>query len=309
MTKDPTQNEDDLPEAFAANGGNTRQNMPPGLYLVATPIGNLRDITLRALDLLRGADIIACEDTRVSGKLLQAYDIKKKLIPYHDHNADIQRPKIIEAIQAGQRVILISDAGMPLISDPGYKLVRDCAAAGLYVTSLPGANAPLTALQLSGLPSDRFAFLGFLPAKTSARKDILREWKSVPATLILFESAPRLEDCLTDILEVMGERDMAIARELTKMFEEVRRGTVSALLETVRRDGPPKGEIVLVVGRGEKQEMTEGDIDGLLLHEMKNVSLREAVDSVVAATGFPKKTVYARALALRDRDGDGGEEE
>jgi 16S rRNA (cytidine1402-2'-O)-methyltransferase len=302
MSQKPTQNEPDSPEAFAKDEEDIRRQMRPGLYLVATPIGNLRDITLRALDTLKGADLIACEDTRVSGKLLQAYDIKKKLVPYHDHNADQQRPKLMAEIAAGARVALISDAGMPLISDPGYKLVRESVAAGLYVTSLPGANAPLMALQLSGLPSDGFAFLGFLPPKSAARKEQLRPWKNASVSLILFESAPRLEDCLADIWEVFGDREIAVARELTKMFEEVRRGPVSTLLDAIRRGGPPKGEIVLVIGRGAERQATDEELDAMLRREMQSASLREAAHAVAAATGLAKKDVYARALQLRDRE-------
>lgn len=277
-------------------------SLKAGLYLVATPIGNLRDITLRACDTLAAVDIVACEDTRVSGKLMQALGLKKKLLPYHDHNADQQRPVLIQKIREGLSVALISDAGMPLISDPGYKLVRDCLDAGVYVTSLPGANAPLMALQLSGLPSDQFTFLGFLPQKSKARRDALAVWASVPSTLIIFESASRLEDSCTDILAVLGDRPMTLTRELTKKFEEVWPLTVSGVLDRVQQDGPPKGEIVLIVGRGSETVITDGDIDMLLTHALETSSLKDAVQRVVAQTGQPRNRVYERAIALRKHE-------
>ena len=281
-------------------------SLKAGLYLVATPIGNLRDITLRAMDTLAAADIVACEDTRVSGKLFQALDIKRglkpKLMAYHDHNADEKRPYILSQIAAGKSVALISDAGMPLISDPGYKLVRDCLAAGVYVTSLPGANAPLMALQLSGLPSDHFSFLGFLPSKTKARRDVLETWKTVPSTLIVFESAARLEDSCIDMLAVLGNRPMTLTRELTKKFEDIWPSTIAEILARIQTDGPPKGEIVLVIGRGEDTENASVDLDTLLVSALQHTSLKEAVSDIVAATGLPKKQVYARALELKNQD-------
>ncbi len=268
-----------------------------GLYLVATPIGNLRDITLRALDTLRGADLIACEDMRVSGKLLAAYDIKKPLFLYHDHNADEQRPKLIEKMKAGAKVALISDAGMPLISDPGFKLVRACREEGVYVTSLPGANAPLMALQLSALPTDAFVFAGFLSAKTTARKAELQKWKNTEATLVFFESANRLEDMLADAFEVLGDRPSAVTRELTKLFEDIWQGNISDHLSRLKVDGQPKGEIVVVIGGPLPQE--EYDVDALLIREMAVSSLKDAVQTVVDITGQPKKILYDRALKLK----------
>jgi 16S rRNA (cytidine1402-2'-O)-methyltransferase len=274
-------------------------SLKSGLYLVATPIGNLRDITLRAIDTLNAADVVACEDTRVSGKLFQALGFKKKLMPLHDHNEEGQAKEIIRLITEGKSVALISDAGMPLISDPGYKLVRTCLEHGVTVTSLPGANSPLMALQLSGLPSDAFSFIGFLPAKSKARRDCLEQWKNVPATLIVFESAARVEDSCADILAVMGDRPMTLTRELTKKFEDVWPSSVSGILERLKRDGAPKGEIVLVIGRGEDRP-EDIDLDGLLVAAMKNGSLKEAVADVVAATGLNKKAVYNRALELKN---------
>lgn len=271
-----------------------------GLYLVATPIGNLRDITLRALDVLRSSDCVACEDTRMTGKLLSLLGIKQKLLPYHDHNADTQRPVILEKIRQGQVIALVSDAGMPLISDPGYKLVRDCAEQNLYVTSLPGANAPLTALQLSALPSDHFSFLGFLPTKSKAKKEILNQWKSVPSTLILFEAGPRLEATCRDMLETLGNRQMALTRELTKKFEDVWRGDISAILSRLEKDGAPKGEFVLVIDRGEEQ-VDDIDLDQLIKESLETRSVKETVEILVEQMGLPKKQIYNRALELKNK--------
>ncbi|MCB1558415.1 MAG: 16S rRNA (cytidine(1402)-2'-O)-methyltransferase [Alphaproteobacteria bacterium] len=270
-----------------------------GLFLVATPIGNLRDITLRALDILKAADCVACEDTRMTGKLLSLLGIKQKLLPYHEHNADTQRPVIIERIKQGQMVALVSDAGMPLISDPGYKLVRDCAMQNLYVTSLPGANAPLTALQLSALPSDHFSFLGFLPSKTKARQEILSQWKNVPSTIILFEAGSRLEAATQDIEITLGDRQMALVRELTKKFEEVWRGSVSDIRNRLAEEGVPKGEFVLVIDRGEEIH-EEIDLDALIKEQLKSDTLKGAVEVLVQKTGLPKKQIYNRALEIKD---------
>jgi 16S rRNA (cytidine1402-2'-O)-methyltransferase len=278
-----------------------KTSLKSGLYLVATPIGNLRDITLRAIDTLAAADIVACEDTRVSGKLFQALGFKKKLIPYHDHNADTQRPFLLGLIAEGKSVALISDAGMPLISDPGYKLVRDCLDKNIYVTSLPGANSSLMALQLSGLPSDSFTFLGFLSSKTKARKDSLEIWKNIPSTLILFESAARVEDCCKDILEVMGDRPMTLTRELTKKFEDIWPSTASEILARLQKDGPPKGEIVLVIGRNEG-EIKEFDINKMLQSALSTMTMKEAVSAIVEATGLPKKQVYNAALEIKNNE-------
>lgn len=291
-----------MPEPFLNFFQPQKIALESGLYLVATPIGNLRDITLRAVETLMEADYVACEDTRVSGKLFQALGFKPHFLPYHDHNADTQRPVIIQKIKDGAKIALISDAGMPLISDPGYKLVRDCLAEGVMVTSCPGANAPLMALQLSGLPSDAFTFLGFLPAKSKARCAILEEWKHTSSTLILFESATRLEACCADILSVMGDRPMTLTRELTKKFEDIWPSTVSGILERLKQDGPPKGEIVLVIGRNENDEAGQIDWENLLRESMGDMSLKEAVALVVEATGLSKKIIYTRALELRDTE-------
>lgn len=272
-----------------------------GLYLVATPIGNLRDITLRAIDTLAMADIVACEDTRVSGKLFQALGFKVKLMALHDHNEVAQTPYLLSLIAEGKSVALISDAGMPLISDPGYKLVRECLEKGVYVTSLPGANSPLMALQLSGLPSDNFSFLGFLPSKTKARRDMLETWKSVPTTLVIFESASRIEESCSDILAVLGDRSMTLTRELTKKFEDIWPSTVSGILERLKKDGAPKGEIVLVIGRGEEVQ-AEVDVDAMLKSALSTMTMKEAVSAVMEATGLPKKQIYNAALALKNEN-------
>lgn len=272
------------------------QKLKPGLYLVATPIGNLGDITLRAIDILKRVDAIACEDTRVSGFLLKSHEIKKPLLSIHDHNELQDSDKIIARIREGQAIALISDAGMPLISDPGYKLIRECQKADVYITSLPGANAPLMALQLSGIPSDQFSFLGFLPSKTTARREELAKWKTVSSTLIFFESANRIEKSLEDILDVLGDREMALARELTKMFEEVRRGKVSELIASLQ-DSAPKGEIVLII-EGAKSDSEELNLEEILEEALKHHSLKDAVALVQGRTGLPKKQVYSLALEL-----------
>lgn len=277
----------------------------PGLYLVATPIGNAADITLRALALLRRADLVACEDSRVTGPLLQRYGIRAHLLPYHEHNAAKVRPQLIEKLQGGAVVALVSDAGTPLINDPGYKLVKDCIAAGIHVTALPGASAVPTALCLSGLPSDRFLFAGFPPPKSAARRSWLAELKAVPATLVLLESAQRLADSLADMAAVLGpDREAAMARELTKKFEEVRRGSLQDLAAHYAEHGPPKGEVTLVIGPPPAAAApSEADLDAALAEAMNRLPLRQAVDEVATLLGLPRKPVYARALQLRD-DGE-----
>jgi 16S rRNA (cytidine1402-2'-O)-methyltransferase len=276
--------------------------LPAGLYIIATPIGNIADITLRALDVLGKVDVIACEDTRTSGKLTSIYDIHADKVPYHDHNAEEMRPKIIQALKDGGRIALISDAGMPLVSDPGYKLVEQCAAENIPMTCIPGASACLTALVLSGLPTDRFMFAGFLPAKTVGRKTSLAEIKSVPATLIFYETAPRLIDSLQDMLDILGDRKTAVARELTKKFEEVRRGTLSELIAHYTSAGAPRGEIVVVVSAPEAEHQdtwTEARVDALLQTRIDGgMSVKDAAAFVAAQSGLKKKDMYQRALIL-----------
>jgi 16S rRNA (cytidine1402-2'-O)-methyltransferase len=269
------------------------------LVLVATPIGNLGDITARALDGLKSADVIACEDSRVTAKLLQHAGIEKPLLPYHDHNAETMRPKLLARIAAGERVALVSDAGTPLISDPGYKLVQAAVEAGLAVTMLPGPSAPVMALTLSGLPSDRFLFGGFLPAKSKARREAIAEAARAPVTLVFFETAPRLLESLQDVHAVLGDRQAAVARELTKLFEEVRRDPLSALIAHYEQAGAPKGEIVIVVGPPQEERASAEDVDTLLRQALERMSVKDAAAMVAAATGSPKRAVYARALVLQ----------
>lgn len=273
----------------------------PGLYLVATPIGNARDITLRALDVLRSADLIACEDTRVTAKLLAIYGIRATTIAYHDHNAERMRPQILQALRQGQIVALVSDAGTPLIADPGYRLVREVAAAGLPVTALPGASAVLAALSLSGLPTDRFLFAGFLPERAAERRRVLGELATVQASLVFFESPRRLDDSLQDALQMLGDRPAAMGRELTKKFEEVRRGTLSELAGHYKDIEAPKGEVVLVIGPplAEASIVDDAAIDAALKAALQSSTLKQAVADVAAATGAARKLVYARALRLK----------
>ena len=282
--------------------GKTMAALPAGLHLVATPIGNLGDISRRALETLAAADAVACEDTRVTGGLLAKLDIATPLIPYHDHNADEVRPRLLARMAAGESVALVSDAGMPAIADPGYKLVRACIEAGLAVSAVPGANAALMGLVLSGLPTDRFLFEGFLPAKTVARKKILQSLATVPATLVFYESGPRLAESLADMAEVLGSRDAAVARELTKLFEEVRRGTLAELAAHYAGSGPPKGEIVVVAGPpAERAAESAETIEQMLETALRTMSVRDAAEAVAAASGRPRREVYAQALAVSGR--------
>ncbi len=274
----------------------TPQPILPGLYLVSTPIGNLRDITLRALDVLSGVDEVACEDTRVTGKLLQAYGIKKPLSIYNDHSDEKARKAIVRKIQDGKAIALVSDAGTPLISDPGYKLVRACLADGAMVTSMPGANAVLTGLQLSGLPSDTFTFHGFLPTKQSARKKMFTQWKAMPGAHVFYDAGPRLEASLQDALSVLGNREAAIVREITKRYETIRAGRVEDLLNGYAQ---PKGEIVLVIGPPEEEAMSDADMDAALKKVLKTMSVKEAAAYVAEISGRSKKDLYNRALELK----------
>lgn len=269
-----------------------------GLYLVATPIGHADDITLRALDVLRRADLVACEDTRHSGRLLQRHGIRARLFAYHEHNAESARPALLRRLAAGGAVALISDAGTPLISDPGYKLVRACIDQAIPVTAIPGPSAPVAALLLSGLPSERFLFAGFLSAKRAERRATLGELAAVPASLVFFESPGRLADSLADMRDILGDRPAAVARELTKLFEEVRRDRLALLAEAYAASGPPKGEVTVVVGRAEPDRVQAIDLDRALMVALESQSLRDAAATVAAATGLPRRQVYARALAL-----------
>ena len=277
-----------------------------GLHLVATPIGNLRDITLRALEVLAAADLIACEDTRVSRKLLDHYGISTPLTPYHEHNAAEARPKLLARLAAGEAVALISDAGTPLISDPGYKFARDARDAGHTVTALPGASASLAALASSGLPTDRFMFEGFLPAKQSQRQTRISALAHIPATLILFESGPRLAAALADLAAGLGPREAAICRELTKLHEEVRRGDLATLAQAYAQGAETRGEIVIVIAPpGKEKALDESEVDALLRGALGRGSVKDAVSEVASATGRPRREIYRRALALTGEDDDG----
>ena len=271
--------------------------LAPGLHLVATPIGNLGDVTLRALWVLRNADRILCEDTRVTARLLSRFGIATPLSPYHDHNADRVRPIVLEALHRGEKVALVSDAGTPLVSDPGFKLVRDALATNLPVTAVPGPSAALTALILSGLPPEVFLFAGFLPPRSGARRRMLAQWAKLVATLVFFEGPSRLAASLSDMAEILSDRNVAVARELTKRYEEVRRGRLSALAEHYREAGPPRGEVVIVVGPPEPEAPREADIDTRLDRLLDTHSLRDAVAQLAAETGIPRRSLYDRALA------------
>jgi 16S rRNA (cytidine1402-2'-O)-methyltransferase len=282
------------------NGGidASKPELAPGLYLVATPIGNLADITLRALDMLRAADRICAEDTRVTHRLLARYGIKKPLEPYHDHNAEAVRPKILAALRRGERVALVSDAGTPLVSDPGYKLVRAAIAEGIAVSAAPGPSAALAALILSGLPPDVFLFAGFLPPRPAARRRALEAYKGLAATLVFFEGPSRLAAALADMAELFGDRPAAVARELTKLHEEVRRGRLAALAAHYRESGPPRGETVIVVGPPEPAVREPADLDARLEAALKGHGVREAASRVAAELGLQRRLVYRRALEL-----------
>ena len=271
--------------------------LPPGLYIVATPIGNLGDVTKRAAEVLTRCDAIACEDTRVTAKLLRHLGISRPLWRYDDHSAERDRERLLEAMQA-QAVALVSDAGTPLVSDPGYRLVREARAAGIAVTSLPGPSAPVLALTLSGLPSDRFLFAGFLPPKDKARREVLEELGAVRTTLVFFETAPRLTKSLAAIGEVLPGRELAVARELTKLYEECRSGSAAELIAHYEAR-PPRGEIVLLVGPPQEQAGGKVDVDTLLRAALETEKPSQAAAQVARATGLDRKALYARALELK----------
>lgn len=272
--------------------------LSPGLYLVATPIGNLRDVSLRALDVLGAADLIACEDTRVTRRLLDKYGIATAVTSYHEHNARQMRPRLIAKVAGGEVVALVSDAGTPLISDPGYKLVRDAQEAGVAVWPIPGASSVIAGLIASGLPTDRFCFNGFLPERGTARRGALSGLRENSATQIFFESARRLPKSLRDIAAVCPDRDVVIAREITKRFEEVRRGTAQDQADHYNAAGPPKGEVVLLVGPASAGSVGQGDLDDALAEALGRLSVKDAAVLVSAILKRPRREVYARALEL-----------
>jgi len=279
--------------------GEFPDRIPPALYIVATPIGNLRDITLRALDVLSAANHILAEDTRVSARLLNAYDIKAKLSAYHDHNVAARIPAILQELQAGKTIALISDAGTPLVSDPGFKLVRAAIEAGIEVIPLPGASAVLAGLVKSGLPSDRFLFAGFLPPKSAARKTALQDLVSLRATLIFFETGKRILSVLADMQDVFGPREAVIARELTKHYEEVRRGDFETLIASVK-DDPPRGEIVLLIAPpSASQHWDEAQIMTALENAVPEQGVKRASADIAQMSGWAKRDVYQLALKIK----------
>ncbi|TYC90810.1 16S rRNA (cytidine(1402)-2'-O)-methyltransferase [Novosphingobium sp. BW1] len=272
-------------------------SLEPGLYIVATPIGNLGDITMRAVDVLRGVEAVACEDTRVTGKLMHHLGFKTRLIRYDDHAGEGDRERLF-ALMAEHPVALVSDAGTPLISDPGYRLVREARERGIAVTSLPGPSAAVVGMTLSGLPNDRFLFAGFFPNKAKAREDVLAELRSVRATLIFYETAPRLEAALTAIARHLPGREVAVARELTKKFEECRTGLPEDIAAHYAAH-PPKGEIVLMIAPPSDAPDEAPDVDALLRSELEGAKASQAAAKVAKATGLDRKTLYARALELK----------
>jgi len=282
----------------------------PGLHLVATPIGNLGDITLRALETLAGVDVICCEDTRITHRLTERYGISAQLKPYHEHNAVQARPKILEKLAQGGSVALVSDAGTPLISDPGYKLVREAYAAGHDVIALPGASAVLAALALAALPTDRFFFDGFLPAKQGARRTRLGELAGIDATLVLFEAGSRIHNSLRDLADVLGPREAAVCRELTKLHQEVRRATLTTLAETAETLDT-RGEFVVVIGPPDAsaQVMSQDALDDWLRVALQRDSVKDAVAQAVEISGRPRREIYARALELARQRETGHDED
>jgi 16S rRNA (cytidine1402-2'-O)-methyltransferase len=291
---------DDLKPQPEAGKSSPARELAPGLYVLATPIGNAGDITLRALGTLKAADLVLAEDTRVTAKLFAIHGLKGTLSPYNDHNAAEARPRILEKLRHGARVVLVSDAGTPLVSDPGFKLVRAAIAEGLAVTALPGPSAALAALALAGLPTDRFLFAGFLPSKAGERLRALEELKSVRATLILFESPQRLSESLAAMHQVLGDRPAAVTRELTKLHEDVRRGALSELAAHYEKAGPPKGEVTLVIGPPAEIAPDTAAIDAALKAALPFMPVKAAADMIAALTGAARKSVYDRALDLKD---------
>ena len=273
--------------------------LQPGLYIVATPIGNIRDITLRALDALRSADLILAEDTRISKKILVVYDINSSLLSYHEHNAEKRLPFVLEQLRSGKSVVLISDAGTPLISDPGFKLTRAALKDNIDVFPLPGASAVLAGLVKSGLPSDRFMFAGFLPSKSAARKTILKSFKLIDATLIFFETGPRVLSCLEDMRDELGDRDVALVRELTKKYEDGIYGTFSNVINNVN-DAQPRGEIVLLAGPPKTKQMwSKDDVLSALIIQVPELGLKNASNEISEASGWTKRDVYQMGLSLK----------
>ncbi|WP_397399103.1 16S rRNA (cytidine(1402)-2'-O)-methyltransferase [Phenylobacterium sp.] len=269
-----------------------------GLYVVATPIGNLRDITLRALDVLAQADLVLCEDTRVTGKLLHAYGISAKLERHDEHAAERARPRALAALAEGKRVVLVSDAGTPLISDPGYRLVREASVEGYAVIPIPGASALIAGLSAAGLPTDRFLFAGFPPPKSAARRTFLEELAGIRTTLVFYEGGSRLADSLSDMASVLGHREAVVCRELTKLYETIYRGPLSALAADPELDAP-RGEIVILVGPGRETEASAADADAALADALTRLKPAEAASEVAKALGLSRRDLYRRAMELK----------
>lgn len=275
------------------------RSLEPGLHVVATPIGNLRDMTIRAVETMAAASVVACEDTRVTRRLVEHFGLSAKLVPYHEHNAAEMRPRLLARLAAGESVALVSDAGTPLVSDPGFKLVEAVREAGHQVVPVPGPSAVMAALVAAGLPTDAFFFAGFLPPKTVGRRSRARELAAVPGSLVFFETGPRLAASLADLAAELGDREAAVCRELTKSHEEVRRGPLRTLAAHYETAGEPKGEIVLVIAPpGEAPPPAADDVDALIVAALARGSVKDAAAAVAAATGLPKRDVYQRALQL-----------
>lgn len=283
----------------AIRHGGKGQALGPGLYLVSTPIGNLRDITLRALDVLGGVDRVLAEDTRVTRRLLDAYDLRVELTAYHDHNGERVRPGILAELREGARIALVSDAGTPLVSDPGYKLAREAIAESVPVTAIPGASAVLAALTIAGLPTDCFTFAGFPPQKTGPREAWLEPFRHVPGSLVFYEGVSRLPAMLASLATILGDRPAAVCRELTKLHEEARRGSLSELAAHYAETGPPRGEVVIVVGPPAADDWDAGRIDAALRAALEDMRVKEAASHVAEASGWSRRDVYARALTLK----------
>lgn len=279
----------------------TIKALEPGLHIAATPIGNLGDITLRVLEALKTCDLILCEDTRVTAKLLSHFGIHTPTLAYHDHNAGRVLPRILERLARGERIVQVTDAGTPLISDPGYTLVEAARAAGIKIFALPGPSAVLAALSIAGLPADRFLFLGFLPPKSAARRKEIGAYAGVGATLVFFESPRRVSDCLADMAAVLGPREAAVCRELTKYYEEVVRGRLTELAETYRDTENLRGEVVIVVAPPADVAADEEKVRQMLAEALADMSVREAADAVAVATGWPRRDIYRMALDMAGR--------
>ncbi|MGB0854341.1 MAG: 16S rRNA (cytidine(1402)-2'-O)-methyltransferase [Pikeienuella sp.] len=305
MTPQPRSKRDESGESTSETTtlSEPAKRLPQGLYLAATPIGAADDLTIRARDALMRADVIAAEDTRMAQKLMMIHGVPRAgrpIVPYHDHNGAEARPRLLARVAEGGSVVCVSDAGTPMVADPGWKLARDAIDQELPVIALPGASALLTALTVSGLPTDRFMFCGFLPPKQTARRTSLTELAAVPGTLVFYESPRRLAAVLADMMEVLGPREAAVSRELTKKFEETRRGPLSELASYYAETGAPKGEVVISVGPPQKQEIGEADLDDALIKALATMRVKDAAQAVSTALGLPRRDVYNRALAIKE---------